>query len=418
VWPFRKKETREQTVENSMGDLLLQALIGTTVITKSEAMNIPTVSACVELISNTVASLPILLYQDNGGKVIEIKDKRVDLLNDDTEDTLDGVQFKKALVTDYLLDGNGYAFINRNRNEVKSIHYVDDRYVTINMNVDPIFKRYDFFVNGKQYRDFEFIKITRKTKDGVTGKGIIEENNKILSVAYNALVFEDLLNKTGGNKKGFLKSQSRLSPEAIEMLKQAWNNLYKNNTETVVVLNNGVEFQEASQSSVELQLNENKQTNSSQISNLFLVPAPILNGTANDETYNNWIKICILPILTAIETALNKDLLLPSEKNKSFYFAFDTKDLMKGDIEKRFRAYEIASKNGFMQTDEIRYREDLPPLGLNFIKLGLQDVLYDPVTKTIYTPNTNKTAEMSNPDTTLEGGEENANRDSRKSSTS
>src|SRR6185437_15485850 len=120
------------------------------------------------------------------------------------------------------------------------------------------------------YLDFEFIKLTRKSKDGVTGTGVIKENNKMLSVTYNALVFEELLVKTGGNKKGFLKSQGRLSAEEITELKKAWNNLYKNNSENVVVLNNGLEFQEASNTSVEMQLNENKKTNSNEICKMFL----------------------------------------------------------------------------------------------------------------------------------------------------
>jgi HK97 family phage portal protein len=171
-----------------------------------------------------------------------------------------------------------------------------------------------------------------------------------------------------------------------------------------VVLNNGLDFQEASNTSVEMQLNENKKTNSTEICRMFITPPSILDGTASVEVYNNWIKVCILPILIAIQTALNKDLLLQSEKG-SFYFAFDTKELLKGDIEKRFKAYEIASKNGIMQIDEIRYREDLEPLGLDFIKLGLQDVLYNPKTKEIYTPNTNKTTDMTNPDKQLGGGE-------------
>ena len=53
------------------------------------------------------------------------------------------------------------------------------------------------------------------------------------------------------------------------------------------------------------------------------MPPRILTGEANEEEYNNWIKICILPILSAFESALNKDLLLPSEKENHF-FAFDT----------------------------------------------------------------------------------------------
>ena len=69
-------------------------------------------------------------------------------------------------------------------------------------------------------------------------------------------------------------------------------------------LNNGLEFQEASQTSVEMQLNEHKRTNSDEICKLFLVAPKILTGEANEEEYNNWIKICILPILAAFESAL------------------------------------------------------------------------------------------------------------------
>ena len=151
--------------------------------------------------------------------------------------------------------------------------------------------------------------------------------------------------------------------------------------------------QEASQTSVELQLSEHKKANSAQICQLFLVPPNILSGDAKEEEYNNWIKICILPILSALESALNKDLLLPSEKEK-FYFAFDTTELTKAEIEKRFSAYDIAIKGGFMQIDEVRYKENLIPLNLNWLKLGLQDVLYFPDSEEIYTPNTNKLAKM------------------------
>lgn len=400
------KEFRQYQKEERMTleELLLEAGISTETITKDQALNIPAVNACVSVISDTVASLPIRLLKALDGKVSLVEDYRVALLNDETKDTLDGFQFKKALVEDYLLFGAGYAYINRERNKVKSLHYVDNVNLSVNGNVDPIYKNYEILVNGASYKEFEFIKLTRKTKDGVTGKGIISENNKMLSVAYNTLVFEDVLVKTGGNKKGFLKSQGRLSPDAITELKNAWNNLYKNNNENVVILNNGLDFQEASNTSVEMQLNENKKTNSAELCKIFIVPPSILDGTASDEEYNNWIKTCILPILIAIQTALNKDLLLPSEKG-SFYFAFDTKELIKGDIEKRFKAYEIATKNGIMQVDEVRYLEDLEPLGLDFIKLGLQDVLYNPVTKEIYTPNTNKSTNMDNPTQELGGGE-------------
>lgn len=381
---FEKRETLEQALMSA------GALPNDELVSKEQALNIPSLSACVELICNTIAGLPIYLYKENGIRTEIVNDYRVALLNDDTQDTLNGNQFKRAMVEDYLLKGAGYCFIKRNRNTIKSIHFVDNAHVGVNAITDPIFKSYNFQVNGLPYREWEFIKFTRKSKDGVTGKGIIAENNKILSVVYNSLVYEEVMVKSGGNKKGFIKAQSRLSADAITELKNAWNRLYKNNTENVVILNNGLEFVDASNTSVEMQLSENKQNNSDEISKLFLVPSQILTGKANDEEYNNWIKVCIIPILNAFECALNKDLLLPSEK-ESFYFAFDYSELIKGSILERYQAYEIGTKNGILQIDEVRYKENLAPLGLEFVKLGLQDVLYNPKTKEIYTPNTNQT---------------------------
>ena len=61
--------------------------------------------------------------------------------------------------------------------------------------------------------------------------------------------------------------------------------------------------------------------------------------------------------------------------------------MTKGDQEKRYEAYEKALKSGFMQVDEVRAKENMPPLGLNYIKLGLQDILFDPVTKDLFIPN-------------------------------
>lgn len=404
------KETVEIRAEDNMEDLLLQAGLADAKLTKQDALNIPSLAAGVDLISDVIASLPVKLYRENDGQVEEIKDDRVALINDDTKDTLNGFDFKKAIVTDYLLEGAAYVYINRKRNKVESLHYVEKTVVSIMKNSDPIFKSYDISVYGKSYRDFEFLKVARKTTDGITGKGIIDENNKLLSVAYNTLVFENLLVKTGGNKKGFLKSANKLSTDAIQALKTAWQNLYSNNnTENVVVLNNGIDFAEASLSSVEMQLNENKLTNAKEISRILRIP--------NEKIDDDAIKNCILPLLTAIETAFNKDLLLPTEKAQSFYFAFDTKELTKGDIEKRFKAYEIAIKNGWMQLDEVRYLEDYAPFGLDFIKLGLQDVLYNPKTGAIYTPNTDKTGSINNPSAAsstvegenLKGGEEDEN---------
>jgi HK97 family phage portal protein len=401
AWFFKKREERA-----SLEEILITSGVLTSSVSKAQALNIPALSACVELISMTVASLPIKLYSESDETTTaEQNDPRIDLLNSDTQDLLNGFEMKKAMVEDFLLHGGGYTYINRRGNNTKSLNYVDNAYIGVNKNTDPIFKNAEIMVNGFPYREWEFLKLLRKTKDGVTGKGVLKENNTMLSVAYNQMVYEEVLVKTGGNKKGFLKSSGRLSKEAMDELRASWKKLYGNNDENILVLNNGLDFQEASQTSVEMQLNEHKRSNSDEICKIFLVPPRILTGEAGEEEYNNWIKTCILPILTAFESALNKDLLLPSEQDKR-YFAFDTTELTKGSIEERFSAYNTAISSGFMQIDEVRYKENLPPLKLNWIKMGLQDVLYFPDSEEIYTPNTNKLAKMGeNPTVEPNGGE-------------
>lgn len=393
MWSFRLRADPEPEKKEteSNEDALLWASLSDDYMTREQAMNVPAFAACVNKIAETVSTIPIRLYKLVDGKLEAVEDDtRVQLLNDDTGDTLDGVQFKRALTRDYLVGKGGYAFINRTGNWIRSLHYVKENEVSFLFTSDPIFKDYDIMIQGTKYKPFEFLKILRNTEDGRSGRSVVDENSEVLSVAYHSLKYEKNLVKTGGNKKGFVKSAKKLAEPAIKALKAAWRRLYQNNTENVVILNEGLEFQEASNTSVEMQLNENKKTNSDEICKLFNMPPAMINGGATEQDKINFVQYCLNPILKEFECALNRDLLLESEKG-SFYFAADTSELTKGDIEKRFRAYETASKNGFMQIDEIRLRENMPPLGLDFVRLGLQDVLYDPETKQFYMPNMNQT---------------------------
>lgn len=144
---------------------------------------------------------------------------------------------------------------------------------------------------------------------------------------------------------------------------------------------------------VEMQLNQNKVTNAEQIAMLFGLSPDVLSGKADDRTYINSIRTAVLPVVSAFEMALNRALLLEEEKH-SKYFVIDTSELLKADILTRYQAYQIGLAANFLQPDEIRFKENLAPLGLDFIKLGLNDVLYDPKTKQIYTPNTDSHAKI------------------------
>lgn len=104
------------------------------------------------------------------------------------------------------------------------------------------------------------------------------------------MVYQLDLVRTGGNKKGFLKSQKRLSEQAMTALKQAWKNMYEEGTEKCIVLNEGVEFQESSATSVELQLNESIQSFAKQIDEIFRW----------DNDFYLWYKKALLPIIKEI----------------------------------------------------------------------------------------------------------------------
>lgn len=393
-WSKKKPEIRADTGTVSFDDALLTALLNGGTVTREMALQVPTVSGGIDLIGNIIASTPIKLYKDEGGKAVEVKDdERLRMLNDETGDTLNANEFWKAIVRDYFLGKGGYAYINREKGQFKSIHYVDERQISIQKNTDPIFKDFDILVQGSTYRPFDFIKILRNTKDGATGTPITQENGKLIEVAYESLLFERNLVKRGGNKKGFLKSEKRIDKESMDSLRTAFANLYSNTSDNMVVLNSGIDFKESSDTSTEMQLNENKLSNATEFSKIFHISTDAMSGKATEQDTSSLAKLAAIPLMVTIQCALNKDFLLEKEKGV-FYWAFDTKELLKGDMKERYEAYKTALDANFMGIDEVRYAEDMEPLGLSWIRLGLQDVLYDPKTKQIYTPNTNKTSVM------------------------
>lgn len=392
---FRKRNniSQDAPVEPPASDVLLQALINNEVITREKALTLPAVSGAVDLIGNLIASMPVKLFQSIDGSVEErMEDTRVKLLNGDTGDTLDAYQLKKAMIEDYLMGKGGYCFIQKKRNEVVALRYVQDIYITILKNYKPIFKEYTILVEGEQYKSYEFVKLLRNTKDGASGVGLTQEISKTLETAYSTLLHQLSQVKSGGNKKGFLKAQRRLGQEEIDTLKKAWRNMYVNNSENVVVLNNGLEFQESSNSSVEMQLDQNKNTLANEINKIFHIY----------EDFDLTFKEAIYPIVKAFETALNRDLLLEKEKG-SYFFEFDVKEIIKANLKERYESYKLAKETGFMTLNEIRRAENMDDIeGLDVVNVGLGAVLYNVNTHKYYTPNTGVSADLNQTDENIQ----------------
>ena len=391
----KRQEIRADTTQQAE-TTILEFLGVTEELTRESALSIPTVSACINKIADTVSQLPVKLYRKDAEQVTEIfDDPRIKLLNGNTGDTLSTVDMWKAAVEDYFLGRGAWIYINSDGVTVKSLNYVDSSMVSFLSNNDPIYKAYKVQINAQTYFDFQFIKLLRKTKDGYTNIPLQIEATQILSAAYNALKVENMMNANGGCKPGVVKSKSRLADKAIESIKEGYRNVFANNqkNDKVIVLNDGVEFETLASSAAELQLNENKRTNSIEICKLFGFPHTVIDGGASEDDNKKFIA-AVIALLNQIETELDNNLLLESEKEQGYYWAFDTKELTRGSLKERYDAYEIAVRNNILQIDEIRREEDYEPLGFNFIKLGLSDVLLNPETMEVYTPNTGQTKNL------------------------
>ena len=385
---FNRKAKRDEVLDATKADdVLLRAVLNGYAMSRESTLSIPSVSACVDFICNTFAQIPFKLYKEtvkDGKRVTEeVTDERVTIINDDTRDTLDGFQFKKAMCEDYLLGKGGYAFIGKVGNKFNALYYVPCDKVAVQKNEKAIYKDFTLMVDAGTYQSYQFIKLLRNTKDGAAGTGLTDEISKALQTAFKRLCYDYDLAVTGGSRKGFIKSQKHLDAKAIQALKDAWESYYAGNANTVI-LNDGMEFQEASNTSRENEISAKQITFNSEIREIFHIGA----------TYEETIKNAIMPIAVAFATALNRDFLLEKEK-KSYYFAPDTKELYKGSMKERYEAYKIAIECGFKTRNEIRYMEDDDALeGLDVINLGLGDVLLNTKDGTIYTPNTNAMVNM------------------------
>lgn len=380
---FRKKEVKNMLPDEAVtGSVLLSALMNGESITREKAMTIPTVAADVDFISSMIAAMPVRLYGTKSGRAEEItKDSRVRLLNLDTGDTLNAYQMKKAMIEDYLMGRGGYAYVERNANMVTGLYYIKDTDVTVLKNTDPIYKTVKFRIGTREFFDFQILRILRNTHDGAEGKSVTAEINKALQTAYATMIYQLGLVNRGGNKKGFLQSEKHLTKEAMQALKTAWNSYYSNNTENVMVLNDGLKFQESSNSSVEMQLNESKKTLAEEVNGIFHIAQDF------DLTW----KKAIIPVQKAFENALNSTLLLENEK-KSRYFRLDSSELLKVTIKERYEANASAIQNGWKTVNEVRAGEGLNSVdGMDVLNVGLAAVLYDTDNGTYYVPNTGQT---------------------------
>lgn len=360
----------------------------TTAKTRADALSIPSVATAVDWIAGVISSLPIRMYKKTDSGYQELYDDyRLPLLNNYSGNCMTASDLFRNIITDYLLDGNGFAYVVKRGNKIEKLSYIPPFKLTYTESVDVIDKVLKIWIDSREIRDYDLLRICRHTKNGLTGIGFVSDNQLLLSTILNSLDYE---NKTtsSGVRRGFLKSKFKLDKAKLKSLKEAWRKL-RNRDSDVLVLNEGIEFENATSTATESQLSQNKEINNRSVLTYFGLPSNFLNN-ANSDSYKTAIRIAILPIVAQLENALNEFLLLESEKG-STKFVIDTSEILENSMIERYDAYQKALSSGFLTVDEVRRKESLEVLDMPYLKLSLADVLYNTKTGDIFVPNTNAT---------------------------
>ena len=356
--------------------------------TRQDALSIPAVATAVDWIAGAIASLPIRMYKATESGYQEVfNDYRLPLVNQYSGNCMTASDLIRNIITDYLLDGNGFAYVVKRGNKIEKLSYVPPCKLSYTESVDVIDKVLKIWIDSREIRDYDLLRICRHTKNGLTGIGFVSDNQLLLSTILNSLDYE---NKTtsSGVRRGFLKSKFKLDPEKLKSLKTAWRKL-RNRDSDVLVLNNGIEFENATSTAVESQMSQNKEINTRSILTYFGLPNNFLSN-ANSDSYKTAVQIAVLPLVSILENALNEFLLLESEKG-NMKFIIDTNSLLRTNILERFNSYKTGLDSGVLTIDEVRRLENLPVLDLPYVKMSLGDVLYNTDNGDIFVPNTGKT---------------------------
>lgn len=396
------KIEKRSTENDVIADVLngLSPLVNGKTISRKQAMSIPVVTKSANWIASAIASLPIKMYRRTDKGYIEIYDDyRLPLLNNYSGNCMTANDLKRQVIIDLLLEGNGYAYISKLGNKIEKLSYIPTSKLTYTESVDNINKIVNVWVDGKQVQEYNVFRLVNNTKNGISGVGFISDCQDLLSTILSSLQYENN-SISSGVRRGFLKSKSKLDKDKMDELKQAWKRLTSPSQSDVLVLNAGIEFEDASNTATESQLSQNKTINMHQVLAYFGLPTNFFEG-ANSDAYLTAVRIAVIPIVKQLVNALNNYLLLESEK-QDLKFDIDTSEILRINANERYNAYQTGLNSGILTIDEVRRMENLPVLDMQYLKLGLGDVLYNIKDGKIFVPNTGAIVDPNNNDVEIE----------------
>ncbi|WP_046495645.1 phage portal protein [Syntrophomonas zehnderi] len=357
-------------------------------VNERTAMQTTAVYACVRILAETIASLPLNVYRstDNG------KEKAIDhqlhyLLHDEPNPEMTSFVFRETLMSHLLLWGNAYAQIIRDgRGRVLALYpLLPDR-----MTVDrtPEGKLYYEYRKDSGYvilRPEDVLHIPGLGFDGLVGYSPIAMAKNAIGMAIATEEYGGKFFANGASPGGVLEHPGVVKDPA--RIRESWNAVYQGsgNAHRVAVLEEGMKFQPIGIPPEQAQFLETRKFQTEEICRIFRVP-PHLVANLDKATFSNiehqsisFVVHTIRPWLVRLEQGMNKALLSPSEKGQ--YFAgFVVEGLLRGDYASRMQGYAIGIQNGFLSPNDVRTLENMNTIehgnvyAMNGNMLKLEDV--------------------------------------------
>src|SRR5699024_7049814 len=355
--------------------------------------SISSVASATELITATIARLPVKLYkQGEKGEYVSIEDSRTFLLNNEPNHLQTAITLKKRIILDYLLHGNSYVYPEWQRNELLAIHHIPARNVSVEKYVN---KNLPFVVNGVikvtgadatmvDFMPDDLMIILKNSDDGLQSMGVLDLNSELLNLALNQQEYSSSLLENGSLPMAILTTPSKLSDKAMERITKSWRSAYqgRKNAGKTVVLEEGMDYKPVSLNPNELDLSTSKNSTLSDIARIFGIPESMLNADANKYNSNeqnnlHFLQYTLEPVITAFESSLNKSLLLEEEKKKGYSFKFDRDSILATTESEKFSTTIQAMKGGLLSVNEARGRHNMKQILDDYMMWSLGNIFYN-----------------------------------------
>lgn len=332
------------------------------------ALQVSSVWACIELLADNIASLPIFVYMMKDGLRQLARDTDLwRLLHTSPNSRHTAMEFWQFIVMNYMLRGNAYARLQRNsKGEVTAMWPLSSDQVQVKV-LDDGSLVYEYSVNATVivYSEKNILHF-RDKGNGVIGMSRLDYMKSTLNVAINA---QNTTNNTYQNENRrpmVFMIDKTLKSEQREAIRKNFKGLTESGDDDLLILEAGAKVEALSMTPAEVQLLETRKFSVEDISRWFGIPSVLINDLANRVPYGNnddliqiFYKFKLRPMLVGFEQALTKRI-LTAEQRASMSVEFSIDAILRGSLKDRVEIYAKQLQNGMKSRNEVRQLENDP----------------------------------------------------------